>query len=207
MNSAVNGATTGLTDRQLVERWRGGDRRAPNVLIARHRASIEAYFRSRVKGADSEDLVQDTLSKVTRAVHSFEYRSSFRAYLFRIAEHTLKDYLRAAYRRPLIEPLDEAEASRSPAAEQTLVDAEKLRLFLACLESLSRDKQELIDKYYVQQLSAKEIAREAGLPPGTVRRRLFDARKAMQRYRMAYPDAGAQLSASDEKLRAFFGPV
>jgi RNA polymerase sigma-70 factor (ECF subfamily) len=201
-----NSEFTAASDRELVEHWRRGDPRAPNVLIARHRASIRAYFSRRVKGPDSEDLLQETLVRVTRSVHSFEYRSSFRVYLFCIAENTLKDYLRAAARRPLMtEELDEREDTQARAAEQILVEFDELYLFFACLDSLSPEARHLIYRFYVQRLNARVIAMQDRVPPGTIRRRLFDARMAMQRHREAFPDAEVGLAPNNDQVRAFFG--
>lgn len=201
-NPSDLGDAAPASDHELVERWRRGDRRAPNLLIARYWASIRTYFRRRVAASDSEDLLQETLAKATRSVANFEFRSSFRAYLFGIAAHTLKDHLRARGRRPLIEALDERAVSPMPPAEQLLIEVEQLQLALACVNTLSPEKRRLVHRFYVQRLSARDIATEDRTPPGTIRRRLFDAREAMQHQHVILAKAGR--TADIQQLEAFF---
>ncbi|WP_308805677.1 sigma-70 family RNA polymerase sigma factor [Acrocarpospora corrugata] len=49
---------------------------------------------------DSEDLAQDTFLRAWRNRDGFQRRSSFRAWLYRIATNTCLDFLRRNTRRP-----------------------------------------------------------------------------------------------------------
>ncbi|KIG12409.1 RNA polymerase sigma-70 factor [Enhygromyxa salina] len=141
-----------------------------------------------MSGPDSEDLVQETLSRLTRAIRGFEARSKFRTYVMSIAHNTLNDHLRRSYRRICFEGLDDSEGE--PAiAEQALLERERHALALACVRRLSDDHRELVERFYWQDTSAREIGREKGIPAGTIRRRLFETRACLEKlYREASPE-------------------
>lgn len=180
--SALEQTSAASSDDVLVGRWRAGDRRAGDRLIARHVGDLRAYFYCRVKGPDCEDLVQETLWRLTRAVHRYEARSSFRTYLLSIARNTLKDHLRRCYRRVSVQSLEDEVPGKEELAERVLLDSERYLLMLDSIWSLSAPQRDLVVRFYLREVKARHIAREAGIPEGTVRRWLFKARKDMREH-------------------------
>jgi RNA polymerase sigma factor (sigma-70 family) len=90
-NPLVEGAPIEQTDQNLVLRARAGDRRALEDLIERHQAWIyNIALRMLFHPQDAEDATQEILIKVVTRLASFEGRSSFRTWLYRIvANHLL----------------------------------------------------------------------------------------------------------------------
>jgi RNA polymerase sigma-70 factor (ECF subfamily) len=192
------------SDDTLLERWRAGDRRAGDALLSRHLGAVRSYFRSRVTGPDSEDLMQETMSRLTRAIRGFQSRSSFRTYVMTIAHNTLNDHLRRGYRRICFESFDDNEGEPA-VAEQCLLERERHSLALACVRALPPEHRELVERFYWHDISAREIGREKGIPAGTIRRRLFETRACLnQSYRDAKPETlrcAAELEV--EQVRRF----
>ncbi|PRQ07915.1 ECF RNA polymerase sigma-E factor [Enhygromyxa salina] len=188
----------------LLERWREGDRQAGGVLVSRYAPAVRSYFRSRVSGPDSEDLVQESLSRLTRAIHGFQARSSFRTYVMSIAHNTLNDHLRRGYRRICFESFDDS-AGEPAIAEQCLLERERHALALACVRSLSPDHRELVERFYWQDTSARELGREKGIPAGTIRRRLFESRASLKKfYSEATPETLRRVAELEiEQIRSF----
>jgi RNA polymerase sigma-70 factor (ECF subfamily) len=176
------------SDAALLERWRGGDRRAGDVLVSRHVGAVRSYFRGRISGPDSEDLVQETLSRLTGAIRGFQARSSLRTYVMSIAHNTLNDHLRRGYRRISFESLDDSEGEPAT-AEHYMLERERHALALACVRSLSPEQRELVERFYWQDTSARELGREKGIPAGTVRRRLFETRACLKK---SYSEASTE---------------
>src|SRR5258707_4968233 len=72
-------------DRNLVLRARSGDRQALEELVQRHQAWIyNIAVRMLYQPQDAEDATQEILIKVLTRLSSFESRSSFRTWLYRI---------------------------------------------------------------------------------------------------------------------------
>ena len=81
-------------DLELLARWRDGDRRAGHLLLSRYFDQVRGFFINSVGDDEREDLIQETFRRLVGAVGSFEGRSSFRTFLFRIAHNTLIDFYR-----------------------------------------------------------------------------------------------------------------
>jgi RNA polymerase sigma factor (sigma-70 family) len=79
-------------DQELVLRARSGDRKALEELVQRHQAWIyNIAVRMLYHPQDAEDATQEILIKVITRLSSFEGRSSFRTWLYRIVvNHVLK---------------------------------------------------------------------------------------------------------------------
>jgi len=84
-NPFIDNAPTDLEDRARVARARSGDRQALEELVQRHQAWIyNIAVRMLYHPQDAEDATQDILIKVLTRLSSFEGRSSFRTWLYRI---------------------------------------------------------------------------------------------------------------------------
>src|SRR5579862_7585901 len=84
-------------DQKLVLRARSGDRKALEELVRRHQAWIyNIAVRMLYHPQDAEDATQEILIKVLTRLSSFEGRSSFRTWLYRIVvNHVLNHEARA----------------------------------------------------------------------------------------------------------------
>jgi RNA polymerase sigma factor (sigma-70 family) len=84
-NPFVDNAPTDLEDRALVARARTGSREALEALIRRHQGWIyNIAVRMLYHPHDAEDATQEILLKAVTRLSSFEGRSSFRTWLYRI---------------------------------------------------------------------------------------------------------------------------
>jgi RNA polymerase sigma factor (sigma-70 family) len=86
----ADSAVADLEDRQLVTRARSGDREALETLVGRHQAWIyNIAVRMLSHPQDAEDATQEILVKTLTRLSSYEERSSFRTWLYRIAVNHL----------------------------------------------------------------------------------------------------------------------
>jgi RNA polymerase sigma factor (sigma-70 family) len=84
-NPLADDAPTDHEDLSLVMRARGGDREALEELVQRHQQWIyNIAVRMLFHPQDAEDATQEILIKVLTRLSSFEGRSSFRTWLYRI---------------------------------------------------------------------------------------------------------------------------
>ncbi len=84
-NPFADNASTDLEDRALVARARAGNREALEELVRRHQGWIyNIAVRMLYHPQDAEDATQEILLKAVTRLSSFEGRSSFRTWLYRI---------------------------------------------------------------------------------------------------------------------------
>src|SRR5947199_6457583 len=89
-NPFTENPATDPEDRVLVLRAKSGDREALEELVGRHQAWIyNIALRMLYHPQDAEDATQEILVKAVTALSSFEGRSSFRTWLYRIAVNHL----------------------------------------------------------------------------------------------------------------------
>jgi RNA polymerase sigma-70 factor (ECF subfamily) len=131
---------------------------------------------------DAEDACQDTLLALARGISRFEGRSSFRTWLYRLSANRARSTYQSLRGRFA------AEAGGTPLPDQadprttSVVAGTRLDL-LDALESLRPDLAEAVTLRDILDLSYREIAALLGLPEGTVKSRIHQAR-AILRYRL-----------------------
>src|SRR5436853_3050602 len=114
---------TALTEDAVVNTVRAGDEVAFTALVERYRDQLQVHCYRMLGSFDvSEDLVQETLLRAWRSRATFEGRSLFRTWLYRIATNACLNALERAPRRVLpqdvVEPVtaatDPSEARDEP---------------------------------------------------------------------------------------------
>lgn len=146
---------------------------------------ISAYHRDR---EDAMEVLQDTFLKVYTARHTWERRSSFAGWLYRIAVNASIDRHRRMGKDRVfsLEELIETEehASATLRSDETPVDrvrqGEKRQLLEAAVRRLPERQRAVIALRYFAEMQLEEIAEVLGCPVGTVKSNLH---KAVQRLR------------------------
>jgi RNA polymerase sigma-70 factor (ECF subfamily) len=167
------------SDEELIRRIANGDRLAMHTLFARHHVRVYRFILHLVRNAaTAEELVSDVFFDVWRQAGKFEGRSAVSTWLLGIARYKALSALR---RRPREEELDDATAeqmedpSDSPAT--VLLNKSRGDLLRQCLAGLSVEHREVIDLVYYHEKSVQEVSDIIGIPEGTVKTRMFHARK------------------------------
>ena len=182
------------------------DQRAPEVSRDREK---EAQFESealvhldalyglalRLTGGDAaraEDLVQDALLKAYRAWANFELGTNCRAWLMTILRNTFINEFRREQRRPAPVEFTGVE-ERSVFEDLAKVDPEGLFFdqivddeVVAAIDALPDEFRIAVVLSDLEGLSYQEVAEIMGIPVGTVKSRLFRARKRLQQRLYAY---------------------
>lgn len=128
---------------------------------------------------DAKDLSQDILYEALAAISSGKKINDFYAWYWRMARNKYADYVRVKKNPEL--PVEAAGGMVSDAmqpVDQIIADEDISALNYA-LSRLAVTQREMIVRYYLKEQSVAQIARELGIPAGTVKRRLFDARRQM----------------------------
>ena len=141
---------------------------------------------------DAEDLSQEILLEAIisyrKACGKGEPPAAFYPWFWGIAKNRLRLFYRSRKKQAVL--LGETVGNLSDSEpyyfdlcdidEALIAEEERARLTLE-LSLLSRIQRECVVLYYLQNRSVKEIARILGIPEGTVKSRLFDARKNVKK--------------------------
>ncbi len=167
-------------DEALIGRIAGGDRLAMQVLYARHHVRVYRFLLRLVRNeATAEDLMSEVFLDVWRQASRFEGRSSVSTWVLAIARFKALSSFR---RRTEGELTDEVAAAIEDPADDPAVELQKKdqsAVLRQCLEALSVEHREIIDLVYYHEKSVEEVAEIVGIPEGTVKTRMFYARKKL----------------------------
>jgi RNA polymerase sigma-70 factor (ECF subfamily) len=168
------------SDEMLIVRIAGGDRLAMQTLFARHRTAVYRWL-LRMDGneATAEDLLSDVFLDVWRQADRFQARSSVSTWLMAIARFKALSARRVRKDAELDETIEATVADPSDNPEIMLQKKNRDALVREALNSLTPDHKEIIDLVYYHEKSVDECARILGVPSGTVKTRMFYARKKM----------------------------
>jgi len=165
-------------DELLAIRCQLGEPAAFDDLIARWHAPLWSFVR-RLVGEDdaAREIFQDVWVRVIRGLPQLRDGSKLRAWLFGIARRTLMDRLRQEYARSPAVDIDVDEIPADPRAGE---DAEDLQELEEALSDLPITEREVLTLFYLQELSLNEVADALKVPVGTIKSRLFRARRLLR---------------------------
>ncbi len=158
------------TDAALARRAAGGDAAAFGGLYDRYFPRVYRYALARSRDRDeAEDVTSETFIRALGALHRYEPRTAFLAWLFRIARNAAIDRTRRRGRET--PALQEARARPASAGdpERESLARERDRELRAALASLTEVQREVVTLRFFGGLSTEEICAVTGKGPSTVR--------------------------------------
>lgn len=195
------GSYADCDDLELVRWAQAGEEAAFSELVRRHSERVYRHcMRYLANESDADDVVQTVFSNMFRHLHRFEPRCKFSTWLYRIATNACIDHARHTRRMmDRIEPApmrtdggaaviadwEHPDESYSPESEY---NRRELQVALVkALETLSPVQREAFEMAELEGLKYEEIARRAGVSLGSVKSRIFNARRklmaALESYR------------------------
>jgi RNA polymerase sigma-70 factor (ECF subfamily) len=127
---------------------------------------------------DAEEVAQEAFARAYRSFSQLRERDSFRAWLVRTAWRLAIDRWRADRRRTAREQADVRERS-GPTVEGIAAERERAERLWRAIEDLPEKLREAIVLSAIEGHDVREVALLLGLPEGTVKSRLFLARKGL----------------------------
>src|SRR5437016_3517216 len=160
------------SDEALIDLIADGDKRAMQVLYARHNVRVYRFI-LRLTGNQSlaEDLVSEVFLDVWRQAEAFESKSQVSTWLLAIARYKAL----SALRRRTDEHLDDHMAATiedtADSPETMVHNKDRSIIVQKCLTQLSPAHREVIDLVYYHEKSVDEVARIVGVPAAVSRSR------------------------------------
>jgi RNA polymerase sigma-70 factor (ECF subfamily) len=168
------------SDEALIALIADGDKRAMQVLYARHNVRVYRFI-IRLTGNPSlaEDLVSEVFLDVWRQAEGFEAKSQVSTWLLAIARYKALSALRRRSEEHLDDRMVATIEDTADDPETVVQTKDRNTIVQKCLTQLSPAHREVIDLVYYHEKSVDEVARIVGVPAATVKTRMFYARNKM----------------------------
>ena len=166
-------------DDVLVARAKAGDRTAFGELCERH---YDFVFRTACKWsgkrADAEDIAQDVCVKLASALASFDGRSAFTSWLYRVTLNAVRDMQRVQSRRGRhVDRFAELNPEEAPPEQEESATAKELWAAVRALPDKQRDAVLLV---YAEEMNHAQAGEIMGCRETTVSWHIHEAKKTLR---------------------------
>lgn len=151
-------------------------------IIDTHQFHVRGIIK-RVTGCYNEDLEQEVYIKAWKNIDSYEEKGKFANWIKTIASNVSKDYLRSrCFKQKMKEENDEEKIiniSDKQNPEKSLSQKERQKIIITAINDLPPKFKEVVMLFDIEDMSYEEISIKINCPVGTVKSRLFNARKKL----------------------------
>jgi RNA polymerase sigma-70 factor (ECF subfamily) len=166
------------SDEDLLRAIAGGDRGALGALVARHNTGVFRFAMGIVKDRSlAEEVVNDVFFAVARRAGTFQGRSRASTWILGITRNKAVGALDR--REPVKDELADTIVDATDDPETVMQKRQSRQILADCIRALPAIHREIIDLVYYHQKTIREIADILQIPAGTVKTRMFYARKAL----------------------------
>ena len=163
----------------LVRAASAGDLSAYDLLVRRYRPAAVAVAGQVLRNREqAEDAAQDALLAAFAALPHLEEVRRFPAWLSTIVRHRALRISQGERRASV--PIDRVILSYTPALSESLAADGERRKVLEAIEQLSAELRPVVELYYLDDWTVREISSFMGLPETTVKWRLHTSRKQLR---------------------------
>jgi RNA polymerase sigma-70 factor (ECF subfamily) len=177
----MNRTSREIYDELLVTRCKRRDVAAWDELVSRWNNRLFYYLRRLIDHEpDARNALQDVWLHAIRGIHSLQNTARLAPWLYTIARRTAMTHFREQYacrEESGTEAIDH-ETDDDSVAQLCL---ENIELVHFGLGKLGIPEREVLTLFFLEDLTTAEIADLLGIPVGTVKSRLFKARRDLRR--------------------------
>ena len=130
---------------------------------------------------DAADILNTVMLEVWRTATRFEGRSAVNTWVLGITYRKIGDRLRQRGRRDMDELNPAMPDETTPTADEVLAQAQEAEQLRRCVEGLSDTHRQVVHLLFYEELPCQEIAKIVNCPEGTVKSRIFHAKRALKR--------------------------
>ena len=158
-----------------------GDEQALAILFKKwHQPMVRQAYLLTGRQEVAQDIVQDCWMSIIKGIGGLRDPGSFRIWIFRIVRGKSVDWIRAMQRSRR----HKESLANETAADRTLVDnlgapQDPVQVIRRAMQNLGGEQKYLLTLFYLQKTSIEEISEILTIPVGTVKSRLFHARKKL----------------------------
>jgi RNA polymerase sigma factor (sigma-70 family) len=165
----------------IMLRWKRGDPEAFQELVKNWERPLLYYIR-RLLGEDRDewDVLQEIWIRVYRGLDSLKDPDRLTVWLYKIAHNTVMRSLREKYKEPPIEHSADPSADELLMSETTDFTSDDAELLHRALGRLPIPFREVLTLHFLEQMSVQQISEVLEVPAGTVKSRLYHAKRSLK---------------------------
>ncbi len=164
------------SDESLINKALDGDERAWQQLVSRYQSMLYHYgLRLMGNPDDARDLLQDVLLVLCRNLAQFRGDSSFKTWLFGIANYRAMDMLRKRKPTQDIDDNPNLFNDDEPSQESKIYGQQTQKIVQHQLRHLPADQRLVVELRFYQQFTFDEIADQLAISSNTVKSRFYAA--------------------------------
>jgi len=168
-------------DFALIDRFLAGEEEGFAMLVRKYQNRvINIVYSLSGQNQHADDIAQEVFIKVYQHLKSFERKSSFYTWLYRITVNTTYNYLKGRKYHVALEDIEEPEDTRDTSAVE-VERKEKQHLVRRAIERLPFKFRTALVLKDIEGLAYTDIAKVLGCRIGTVESRLFRAREMLKK--------------------------
>ena len=175
-------------DVQLIRKILSGDDAAFGILIEKYQKSIHALaWRKTQDFHHAEDIMQDTFLRAYKKLPTLKNPTQFAGWLHVIADRLCIDWMRSqkslmqSLEDTSVEEIEESSYTHHISEQRMTERTERYHeLVKKLLEKLPENERAVVTRYYLDEMSTKEISQFIGVSVNTITSRLQRARKRLQ---------------------------
>lgn len=154
-----------MNEKQITRLARQGEQSAYRQLVERYQTGLIIYCENIVKDRQAaEDIAQETFVKAYYALKKYSpSKGAFSTWLYRIAANRARDYLRKHRQRIIDSNIEEIGGEH-----ERLTSAEKQEVRDKVAKLRPPEYASVIRAYFWEGKRYEDIAREFGVPIGTI---------------------------------------
>lgn len=135
-------------------------------------------------GSNNEDIEQEVYIRAYKNLDKYHEKGRFKSWISTITANLCRDYMKSAYFRHSQNTVTEEDEliqikDKREGIEEELINKQRQEQIISAIDSLKPKFREVIIMYEMQNMDYEEIAQKLKCPIGTVRSRLFNARKEL----------------------------
>lgn len=154
-----------------------------NELVKLNKQNVKSIIRLITK-QENEDLEQEVYLKAWKNQGKYEEKGSLKSWINTIAKNVAKDYLRSSWFKNSQNSENDdytldsiKDKKKSP--EDNLVSVERQQRIISAIEELKPKLKETIMLCEIQGYTYEEAAAKLNCPLGTIKSRIFNAKKEL----------------------------
>jgi RNA polymerase sigma factor (sigma-70 family) len=177
----VHRSSQEVYDDLLVIRCRRGDVEAWNELVRRWSDRLHYYLRRLIDHEqDATNALQEVWLRAFRGIRGLRDDGRLAPWLYAIARRTAMDHYRVEFGRRE-DPSSDIISDLAAGGEEEQIPLDNAELVHQGLKQLGPAEREVLTLFFLEDLTVGEIAELLGIPPGTVKSRMFKARTELRR--------------------------